>query len=69
MTRYITVYIFDEANGAFLYPYEAQESPLEPSVFIEPISSTRIAPPQRVDGRWPFWADGGWELREIPAQP
>lgn len=67
MTQYITVYIFDEATGAYLYPYEAQESPEDPGSYIEPISSTRIAPPVPATGQWPFWTGTVWELRNIPA--
>lgn len=40
-----TVYIFDAATGEYRHPYNAQESPLEPGEFIEPILSTPMPPP------------------------
>jgi hypothetical protein len=67
MTQYITVYLFDDATGAFMYPYDAQESPLEPGVYIEPISSTRVQPPAWPGGQWPYWTGTAWELRDAPA--
>lgn len=44
-----TVYIYDAATGEYKHPYEAQESPAEPGVYIEPIASTPDAPPSLGD--------------------
>lgn len=40
-----TVYLFDSATFEYKAEYQAQESPLEPGVFIEPIHSFDVAPP------------------------
>lgn len=40
-----TVFVFDADTGKYKYPYDAQESPLEPGEFIKPVSSTLKAPP------------------------
>lgn len=39
-----TVYLFDD-NGVYTHSYDAQESPLEPGVYIEPVSCTSVLPP------------------------
>lgn len=39
-----TVWLFDD-NNEYTEPYEAQESPLEPGVFIIPIKCLTIKPP------------------------
>lgn len=59
-------YIFDEVTGAFIDFYDAQESPLEPGVYICPTSSTEIEPPGQVDGKLIKWINGKWSYEDIP---
>jgi hypothetical protein len=52
------VYLFD-ANGIYTGIYSAQQSPLEPGIFIVPELSTDIAPPGAA-GTWPVFKNGVW---------
>jgi hypothetical protein len=52
------VYLFD-ANGIYTGIYSAQQSPLEPGIFIVPELSTDIAPPGAA-GTWPVFKSGAW---------
>lgn len=64
------VYLYEELGGLYLGSYNAQESPLEPGVFITPEHSTEIdpLPPQQgsaicfVGGQWIYVTDnrGAW---------
>ncbi len=50
----------------------ADESPLEPGVFLLPARSTFVAPPEDVAADlWPRWNGAGWDLvpRPAPAEP
>lgn len=61
-----TFYTFDSDTGRCTGIYEAQESPLEPGVFIAPICSTLIAPPI-VSGLQEKFFDGEkWKVVAIP---
>ena len=41
----------------------ADESPLEPGVFLLPAGCTLTAPPSTVpDGKWPRWNGSTWDL-------
>ncbi len=53
-----TVYLYD-TNGLFTGTYNAQESPLEPGVYIKPDLSTDIVP-VHADKTWPRFANGTW---------
>lgn len=62
-----TVYLFD-GTGKFTGQYEAQESPLEPGVFIAPSISTEVAPPQLQAGEHAQWDGAGWVVHApVPA--
>jgi hypothetical protein len=60
------VYVYDE-NGEFNHEYEAQESPLEPGVFITPILSTNIAPKYDPTKETVFFVDKKW--KKVPLTP
>jgi hypothetical protein len=57
------VYQYAE-NGVFLGTDQAQESPLEPGVFLLPRNSTLTAPPKIQEGFFLVWVEdaGKWEI-------
>lgn len=59
----LTVYQTDEA-GAYLGPTVADESPLQPGVFLIPGGAVETPPPSAPEGHVPVWSDGGWSLVE-----
>lgn len=56
-------YCFDY-NGVYSGAVDADESPLEPGVFLFPARSTSIAPPQAPAGQVAVWTDNGWVLKQ-----
>lgn len=59
-------YQFNTA-GFYEGPTEADESPLEPGVFLMPARTTLAAPPAEVpDGQWPRWNGSTWALVNKP---
>jgi hypothetical protein len=58
-----TVYLFDPLTGESLGAYEAQESPLEPGTFIEPVASTAIAPPTPGERQAVVFEGAAWVLK------
>ena len=59
-----TYYLFDPVSGAFIEPYEAQESPLEPGTYIAPTHSLEVAPPAVSAGQIAVVAGGAWTIAE-----
>lgn len=59
-----TFHLYDPETGAYRGTYDAQESPLEPGVYIAPNDSTEDAPPTR-SGQVPKWKNG-WKLVDAP---
>lgn len=59
-----TVYLYDAETREFTGTYEAQESPLEPGVFITPEASTDTPPPDFLVGQATCFIDGEW--RHVP---
>lgn len=59
-----TVYQFDD-NGYFLYTTEADESPLEPGVFLYPKNTTDIIPPKCNEHQIARWSGKGWLVESI----
>ena len=58
-------YCFSE-DGVFTGIEEAQESPLEPGVFLMPAQSCQVAPPETPEGTHPVWDGGEWQIVAIP---
>lgn len=63
-----TVYLFDE-SGRSAGEYKAQESPLEPGVFLTPQRSTDIAPPSTSVSQYAQFNGASWTLLDIPIKP
>lgn len=63
-----TVYLFDE-TGRYVGPYDAQESPLEPGVFIVPVSATEVSPPAVSADQYPKRDGARWVVVDVPPPP
>lgn len=55
------VYQYDIA-GMFTGETEADESPMEPGVFLIPAYCVEIAPPEYSGDQWPRWNGAKWQL-------
>jgi hypothetical protein len=53
-------------DGLFLGIGQADESPLEPGVWLTPAYATDIEPPAVPAGQQAIFADGAWQLQDIP---
>lgn len=58
------VYQYDLA-GLFVGQTEADESPLEPGVFLIPARCVEVEPPEFSGDHWPRWNGAKWELIEV----
>ncbi len=58
------VYHYD-ANGLYTGSGVADESPLEPGVFLVPAFSTTQAPPKTTENSVAVFSDAGWSLVEV----
>ena len=59
-----SVYQYDVA-GMYVGKTEADESPIEPGVFLIPARCVCVAPPEFSDGQWPRWNGAEWQLVTI----
>lgn len=60
-------YQYDYA-GLYAGKTEADESPLEPGVYLLPARSTLTEPPAAIpEGKWPRWNGAVWDLVTRPA--
>jgi hypothetical protein len=59
-------YSFHPETGAFIGVTFAQESPLEPGVFLLPAKATFVEPPQ-AEGKQAIWKGDSWEVQNFPA--
>lgn len=62
-------YSFHPVTGVFIGVDFAQESPLEPGVFLLPAGATFIEPPQVPEGKQAIWAGSSWAVEDIPLPP
>jgi hypothetical protein len=62
-----TVYQTDRA-GLYQGATDADESPLEPGVFLVPAGAVALAPPESwPDDKWPRWNGVAWDLITKPS--
>jgi hypothetical protein len=59
-----TVYVYDPETGESLGAYKAQESPLDPGVYLIPEHSSVVAPPAVPAGYVAVFTDGAWVAEE-----
>lgn len=60
----ITVYNFDTA-GFYTGSSDADESPMEPGVFLMPQNSTTEKPPKAPEGKRARWTGAAWKLATV----
>jgi hypothetical protein len=63
-----TVFQYD-VSGAFIGTTLADESPLEPGVWIMPARTTDVEPPACADDELPQWNGVGWHVIPRPPAP
>jgi hypothetical protein len=54
-------------TGVYLGQGLADESPLEPGVWLIPAHATNAQPPVAGEGEQAIWANGAWAVEPIPA--
>lgn len=63
------VYCFNPTTKVYTGSTWADESPLEPGVFLIPAHSTATPPPAAPQGLQAVWDGDSWELEAAPAPP
>lgn len=63
----MNAYSFHPITGGFLGVDFAQESPLEPGIFLLPAGTTFVEPPQVSEGQQAVWLGDSWEVQDILA--
>lgn len=56
-------------DGYYVGPVQADESPLEPGVFVLPGGAVSVAPPSFGPNSAARWVNGGWQIVAVPAPP
>ena len=56
-----TVYQYDLA-GVYVGTTDADESPLEPGIWLIPARCTEVEPPVPPADKWPRWNGDSWQL-------
>lgn len=59
-------YSFHPETGVFIGCDFAQESPLEPGIFLLPAGATFVEPPEAEDGNQAVWNGEEWNIEPIP---
>jgi hypothetical protein len=62
------IYNYDK-NGKYTGESIADQSPLEPNVFLIPALATEIAPPKATKGKMVVFNGDDWELQDLPVEP
>jgi hypothetical protein len=63
------IFHYDPTSGICLGQGEADESPLEPGVWLIPAYATEVAPPAIGAGERAVWKGAAWEVETIPVVP
>lgn len=62
------VYHFDMATGQYIRQSKADESPLEPGVYLIPAHATTTPPPSCDDGEQVRWDGEAWQVEPLPVE-
>ena len=65
----MNIYHFIADSGIFYAKGVADESPLEPGVFLIPACATTLAPPVVADPEIAVFKDGAWSVEVLPPPP
>lgn len=60
------IFRYHPDTNVFLGEGIADESPLEPGVWLIPAHATSVAPPIPGDGEQSVWIEDSWQLQPIP---
>lgn len=63
------IHHYHQETLGYIGESDADESPLEPGVFLIPAHATVVAPPADVAGKTRHFEGGAWVLRDIPPPP
>ncbi len=62
----MNIYHYHPNTGSYLGNSLADESPLDPGVYLVPAHSTSVKPPISRDGKQSVWKNNKWEMLDIP---
>ena len=62
----MNIYHYDPATSVYLGIGQADESPLEPGVWLIPTDASTEEPPKFGDSEQAVWTGDGWLLQPIP---
>jgi len=62
----MNVYHYSSITGEYIGESVADESPLEPGVFLIPANATTLAPLPTADGKTVNFSGSAWVYRDIP---
>jgi hypothetical protein len=65
----MNIYHYIADTGIFYSEGIADESPLEPGVFLIPAHATTVAPPEVTEPEIAVFRDGEWSVEVLPAPP
>jgi hypothetical protein len=62
----MNIFHYHPDTGIYLGQGKADESPLEPGVWLIPAHATEQGPPQLGEGEQAVWTGDGWDVQPIP---
>jgi len=65
----MNIYNYDPETNQYTSAAVADESPLEPGVYLIPAYATEIAPPTAGEDEAPFWTGTAWEVKSTIPEP
>jgi hypothetical protein len=65
----MNIYHYTPDTYIFCAEGVADESPLEPGVFLVPANATTVAPPELGDSEIAVFSDGAWQVETLPPPP
>ena len=63
------IYNYNSENGYFVGESLADESPLEPGVYLIPAHATEIVAPKATEGKVAVFVNNAWELQDLLEEP